>query len=46
MTLLDAAHGRRAFARWLDDTRAKKVELVPELEHSGDPRQPDNHHRH
>jgi [acyl-carrier-protein] S-malonyltransferase len=45
VTLLDAAR-RRAFARWLDDMRAKKVELVPGLEHPGDPRQPDNHHKH
>ncbi|MEQ4715126.1 hypothetical protein [Nonomuraea sp. B19D2] len=44
-TLLDAAR-RRAFARWLDDMRAQKVELVPGLEHPGDPRQPDNHHKH
>ncbi|MFI7637721.1 hypothetical protein [Nonomuraea sp. NPDC049400] len=44
-TLLDAAR-RRAFARWLDEMRAKKVELVPGLEHPGDPRQPDNHHKH
>ncbi|MEV1166827.1 hypothetical protein [Nonomuraea sp. NPDC049784] len=44
-TLLDAAR-RRIFARWLDDMRAKKVELVPGLEHPGDPRQPDNHHKH
>ncbi|GAA3243445.1 DUF7158 domain-containing protein [Nonomuraea helvata] len=44
-TLLDAAR-RRAFARRLDDMRAKKVELVPGLEHPGDPRQPDNHHKH
>ncbi|MEV4114514.1 hypothetical protein [Nonomuraea sp. NPDC049695] len=44
-TLLDAAR-RRTFARRLDDLRAKKVELVPGLEHPGDPRQPDNHHKH
>ncbi|MER7501104.1 hypothetical protein AB0L05_22040 [Nonomuraea pusilla] len=43
--LLEAAR-RRAFARWLDDMRARKVELVPGLEHPGDPRQPDNHHKH
>ncbi|MEV0235671.1 hypothetical protein [Nonomuraea sp. NPDC050786] len=43
--LLDAAR-RRAFARWLDDMRARKIELVPGLEHPGDPRQPDNHHKH
>ncbi|TDC04188.1 hypothetical protein E1267_23610 [Nonomuraea longispora] len=43
--LLGAAQ-RQAFARWLDDLRAKKVKLVPGFEHPGDPRQPDNHHRH
>ncbi|SEM07692.1 hypothetical protein SAMN05660976_04117 [Nonomuraea pusilla] len=43
--LLEAAR-RRAFTRWLDDMRARKVELVPGLEHPGDPRQPDNHHKH
>ena len=41
----DAAR-RRMFARWLDELRAAKVELVPGLEHPGDPRQPDNHHKH
>ncbi|MEU7896768.1 hypothetical protein AB0B45_28400 [Nonomuraea sp. NPDC049152] len=43
---LVAAAGRRAFARWLDVQRAARVELVPGLEHPGDPRQPDNHHKH
>ncbi|MFB4283084.1 hypothetical protein ACBJ59_47830 [Nonomuraea sp. MTCD27] len=43
---LVAAARRQAFARWLDDMRAKKVRLVPGLEHPGDPRQPDNHHKH
>ncbi|MEV1002035.1 hypothetical protein [Nonomuraea sp. NPDC050202] len=43
--LLRAAR-RKAFARWLDDLRAKKVRLMPGLEHPGDPRQPDNHHKH
>ncbi|MEV4292076.1 hypothetical protein AB0K40_41780 [Nonomuraea bangladeshensis] len=43
--LLQAAR-RRTFARWLDRTRAEKVALVPGLEHPGDPRQPDNHHKH
>ncbi|WP_219467001.1 DUF7158 domain-containing protein, partial [Nonomuraea rhizosphaerae] len=37
---------RMAFARWLDERRAAEVELVPGLEHPGDPRQPDNHHKH
>ncbi|WP_336207552.1 DUF7158 domain-containing protein [Nonomuraea sp. LPB2021202275-12-8] len=41
-----AAARRLAFARWLDETRAAKIELVPGLEHPGDPRQPDNHHKH
>jgi [acyl-carrier-protein] S-malonyltransferase len=43
--LLDAAR-RRAFARRLDELRAEKIKLVPGLEHPGDPRQPDNHHKH
>ncbi|MEZ7129111.1 hypothetical protein ACBR40_27585 [Nonomuraea sp. AD125B] len=43
--LLQAAR-RRTFARWLDRTRAEKVALAPGLEHPGDPRQPDNHHKH
>ncbi|MEU6725149.1 hypothetical protein ABZ917_15700 [Nonomuraea wenchangensis] len=43
--LLQAAR-RRTFARWLDQARAEQVALVPGLEHPGDPRQPDNHHKH
>jgi [acyl-carrier-protein] S-malonyltransferase len=43
---LRAAAGRRAFAHWLDRARARRVRLVPGLEHPGDPHQPDNHHRH
>ncbi|TYB59898.1 hypothetical protein FXF51_33375 [Nonomuraea sp. PA05] len=43
--LLRAAR-RKAFARWLDDLRARRVRLMPGLEHPGDPRQPDNHHKH
>ncbi|MFD9940345.1 hypothetical protein ACFWYW_13785 [Nonomuraea sp. NPDC059023] len=43
---LEEAARRRAFARWLDGLRAERVELVPGLEHPGDPRQPDNHHKH
>ncbi|TXK35933.1 hypothetical protein [Nonomuraea sp. C10] len=42
---LDAAR-RLAFARWIDEKRAATVRLVPGLEHPGDPRQPDNHHKH
>ncbi|MGI5269081.1 DUF7158 domain-containing protein [Nonomuraea sp. CA-218870] len=37
---------RLAFARWIDERRAAMVRLVPGLEHPGDPRQPDNHHKH
>ncbi|WP_240506596.1 DUF7158 domain-containing protein [Thermoactinospora rubra] len=43
--LVEAAR-RRRFARWLDRLRAERVDLVPGLEHPGDPRQPDNHHKH
>jgi [acyl-carrier-protein] S-malonyltransferase len=37
---------RRAFRIWLDERRAALVELAPGYEHPGDPRQPDNTHRH
>jgi len=43
--LRDAAR-RLAFVRWLDNARARRLRLVPGLEHPGDPAQPDNHHRH
>lgn len=43
--LRDAAR-RRVFCRWLDMRRADLVELAPGFEHPGDPRQPDNTHRH
>jgi [acyl-carrier-protein] S-malonyltransferase len=43
--LLGAAR-RRAFRVWLDARRAELVELAPGYEHPGDPRQPDNTHRH
>jgi [acyl-carrier-protein] S-malonyltransferase len=43
---LRAAARRRAFRRWLDERRAALVELAPGYEHPGDPRQPDNTHRH
>lgn len=43
--LLGAAR-RRAFRLWLDERRAALVELAPGYEHPGDPRQPDNTHRH
>jgi len=41
-----AAARRRAFRNWLDMRRADLVELAPGYEHTGDPRQPDNVHRH
>lgn len=37
---------RRAFRRWLDARCAELVVLAPGYEHPGDPRQPDNTHRH
>jgi [acyl-carrier-protein] S-malonyltransferase len=37
---------RRAFRVWLDARRAALVQLAPGYEHPGDPRQPDNTHRH
>lgn len=43
--LLGAAR-RRAFRIWLDQCRAELVWLAPGYEHPGDPRQPDNIHRH
>jgi [acyl-carrier-protein] S-malonyltransferase len=44
--LLRAAARRRAFRVWLDARIAALVELAPGYEHPGDPRQPDNTHRH
>jgi [acyl-carrier-protein] S-malonyltransferase len=41
-----AAARRRTFRVWLDARRAALVELAPGYEHPGDPRQPDNTHRH
>ena len=41
-----AAARRRAFRVWLDARSAALVELAPGYEHPGDPRQPDNTHRH
>jgi [acyl-carrier-protein] S-malonyltransferase len=41
-----AAARRRAFRLWLDGRCAELVELAPGYEHPGDPRQPDNTHRH
>lgn len=43
---LRAAARRRAFRLWLDERRAEMVRLAPGYEHPGDPRQPDNTHRH
>jgi len=41
-----AAARRRCFRVWLDTRRAELVELAPGYEHPGDPRQPDNTHKH
>jgi [acyl-carrier-protein] S-malonyltransferase len=43
---LRAAARRRAFRVWLDQRRAELVRLAHGYEHPGDPRQPDNTHRH
>jgi [acyl-carrier-protein] S-malonyltransferase len=43
---LRAAARRRAFRVWLDQRRAALVQLAHGYEHPGDPRQPDNTHRH
>ncbi|GAS97189.1 malonyl CoA-acyl carrier protein transacylase fabD2 [Mycolicibacterium canariasense] len=43
---LRAAARRRAFRCWLDGQVADLVRLAPGYEHPGDPRQPDNTHRH
>ena len=43
---LRAAARRRVFRGWLDARCAELVELAPGYEHPGDPRQPDNTHRH
>ncbi len=43
---LRGAARRRAFRVWLDARRAALVQLAPGYEHPGDPRQPDNIHRH
>jgi [acyl-carrier-protein] S-malonyltransferase len=41
-----AAARRRAFRSWLDERSAALVALEPGFEHPGDPRQPDNTHKH
>lgn len=43
---LRGAARRRAFRIWLDQRRAALVTLAPGYEHPGDPRQPDNVHKH
>ncbi len=43
---LRGAARRRAFRIWLEQRRAALVWLAPGYEHPGDPRQPDNTHRH
>ena len=43
---LGGAARRRAFRLWLDTQCAQHVRLAPGYEHPGDPRQPDNTHRH
>jgi len=43
---LRGAARRRAFRLWLDARCAELVRLAPGYEHPGDPRQPDNTHRH
>lgn len=43
---LRGAAQRREFRMWLDVRRAALVRLAPGYEHPGDPRQPDNTHRH
>jgi [acyl-carrier-protein] S-malonyltransferase len=44
--MLQGAARRRAFRIWLGARRAALVWLAPGYEHPGDPRQPDNVHRH
>ncbi|MQA26842.1 MAG: malonyl CoA-ACP transacylase [Micromonosporaceae bacterium] len=43
---LRGAAARKRFLGWLDGWRAELVALCPGWEHPGDPRQPDNTHRH
>lgn len=45
-SMLRGAARRRAFRLWLDQRRAALVWLAPGYEHPGDPRQPDNTHKH
>lgn len=43
---LRAAARRKLFRQWLDARCASVVVLAPGYEHPGDPRQPDNTHKH
>ncbi len=43
---LREAAARRRFLRWLDSQTTALVKICPGWEHPGDPRQPDNTHRH
>ncbi|MCG7606623.1 MULTISPECIES: DUF7158 domain-containing protein [Mycobacterium] len=43
---LRGAARRQAFREWLDARCAAVVQLAPGYEHPGDPRQPDNTHKH
>jgi len=43
---LGQAARRREFATWLEGRKAELVRLAPGYEHPGDPRQPDNTHKH
>jgi len=43
---LRGAARRRRFRMWLDQRRVDLVWLAPGYEHPGDPRQPDNTHKH
>lgn len=45
-TRLRAAARRQRFRQWLDARCDALVELSPGYEHPGDPRQPDNTHKH
>ena len=44
--MLRGALRRRAYRIWLEQRRAALVWLAPGYEHPGDPRQPDNIHKH
>jgi len=44
--MLRGAGQRRAYRIWLEQRRAALVWLAPGYEHPGDPRQPDNTHKH